>query len=146
MKSSDPDTQHAIEVSSQWTVQLLTISKFELGKPSASANPSFVCLSEKLPDTAATITSADYVGLVADGLKRSSIPLTVVKEPHPETVDGVEFSAIEVHGKVAQTEILQKYYAQITKGYALVFITTSYSDDDRKKITEIMASVKMRHP
>src|SRR5579864_301287 len=146
IKSPDAASQHGIDESVNRTTQLLTISRFEINKPNAQTNPSLVCLVERLPDAAAGIKSRDYAALVGDGLKGSSLTLAPVGEIHAETVDGVEFSVLDVKGKVQEQDVYQKYYVNIVKGYSLVFITTYYSDDDHKLTAAIVASVKMRHP
>jgi hypothetical protein len=140
LKPEDEKTQQGLDESRKRTTQLLIVSKYPMG--SAGMNSSFSCVSEQLPPAAQVNTGRDYLTEMSRLFKSSTIPVTVEGGLRTEKLGGVEFDVLDISFQSPNGKIPQRYYAVVSKGYALVFIVTLFNEADRKTTDEILGSIK----
>jgi hypothetical protein len=144
VKPDDEKTQKAVQDAAQRVTQLLTLSKSPLG--TAGPNSSFICLSEQMPPQASQISGRDYLVAMTKLFKYSTIPVSAEGEPQPGKINGTEFFVLDVaYQTPAGGKIVQRYYASVMRGYALVFIVTAFDEQDRKITDEILSSIKFKN-
>jgi hypothetical protein len=130
------------DLSLERTVYLLVTSEKGMNVQDIT-NPNFMTLAEKISFFQGVKDGKDYLEEVKKGLGALSaqIPYTFDKEIYVEKVDDKEFYVLEAVVNGTGVTMTQKYYSSITNGYALCFITTSYSEEQSKSLETIIKSV-----
>lgn len=141
----DKSKKTQMELGELKTVYLLMTSKLGLQSQEPS-NANFMTMAEKVSLLQGIKKGDDYLGYVKKQLKdmSSKIPYKLDKEIYTEKVGGKDFSVLEASIENEQIKLTQKYYAYITKGYALCFITSSTSEEDSKVLGDMMKSVTLK--
>lgn len=142
IKSDNPIKQWAIEKSEERSKQLITISKGALGV--TPLNSSFMCLAERIPALNPISRGSEYLASVKNLMQSSSVPMRVAKEVYPIEVGGKVFYALDLALRAGPMEVPQTYYAYVSHGYALVFVTTSFTDEDRETIGSLIRSITFK--
>ena len=142
LKTGDSSAER-MKRSADRTVQLLLVSESPLG--TVVVNPMLVCAAERLPEGSSVTNGAQYLASMSRTFPNAGVKITLVKEAYPQMIDGVEFSAMDANLSAGNVQSFRRYYAYVQKGYALVFIITPFTDENLKKLTDVMNSIKFQH-
>lgn len=130
-----------IDASELHTVNLLTMFQHPLGTP-AAYNPGFVIVAEKISHVPGITSGRDYLFLAKQLMERAQIKYTFAKDTYSESISRLSFHVMEVEMNTASLTVKQKYYVTIMKGYALLFITSYFTDEELKRQDEVIKSIK----
>jgi hypothetical protein len=136
---ADKKTKEAIDDAADKIIQFLTLSRVPIG--SAAMNSSFICAGEQLPLGAEIPTGQEYLRVIPQLFKYSTIPITIETEPQASKLGNAEFYFMDVSYQTPAGKLGQRYYFRVMKGYALGFIVTIMDEADRKTVDGILASV-----
>jgi len=139
----DKNLDAATRASEQRSVTLLTVFKYAPGSP-VDFNPSVMCVAERIQDLPGIKKGADYLFHVKKGLSASKLAPTFEKEIYETSVNGVDFGVLESRLVIGKSEIRQKYYTTILKGYALSIITSYSTNEELRALNEAMQSLKLQ--
>lgn len=142
IKTNNPIKDWAIKSSEQRTTQLLLVSKGAWG--TTPLNSSVICMAEQIPALSTVSRGSEYLASMKNMLQYSNVSMRISKDVYPVEVGGKLFYALNVAAKAGPMEIPQTYYAYVSHGYALVFITTTFSDEDRDVIDNMIKSVTFK--
>jgi len=139
----DPAKQASLDRAVSNTLSLLTASQHPLGAP-VHFNPMFVCAAEKIPDSAAGATDADYMAVLKKTLAYSQAPVTIDRDVYTESVGGETFSVIDITITFPDAVGRQRLYTHIRRGYALSFILIYLTDEQLRALKGVVGSVRFR--
>ncbi len=139
LRSGDKSLDTAVDKSIGKTVVLLAAGKYPMNSP--GPDPALLqCGAEKLAGP--QMTSAAYL----EGNKRillaSPLKLRLTRDTYTETIGGLTFAAFDLENQYAMMLVKQKYYATITKGYALFFVISYVADEDHLTLSDVLKTVK----
>ncbi|NIM15265.1 MAG: hypothetical protein GTO45_25140 [Candidatus Aminicenantes bacterium] len=126
------DSKKIIEAAEPQSITLLGVFKHPLGTP-VPFNPNFMCVAERVRHLPGINRGRDYHYHSRKLMKTSGINIKIVGEIYSETHGGVAFDVMSTEMRLGGTVILQKQYAAIRKGYALLFVI-SYSTPEQEKL------------
>ncbi len=142
IKTDNPIKDWAMKSSEQRTTQLFLVSKGAWG--TTPLNSSVICMAEQIPALSTVSRGSEYLASMKNMLQYSSVSMRIAKDVYPIEVGGKLFYGLGVSVKAGPMEIPQIYYAYVSHGYALVFITTSFTDEDREAIDSMIKSVTFK--
>ena len=132
----------AMKNSEQRTTQLLLVSKGAWG--TTPLNSSIICMAEQIPALSTVSRGSEYLASMKSMLQYSSVSMRTVQDVYPVEVGGKLFYGLGVAVKAGPMEIPQTYYAYVSHGYALVFIITTFTDEDRETIDSMIKSITFK--
>src|SRR5436309_6034495 len=132
----------AMKNSEQRTTQLLLVSKGAWG--TTPLNSSIICMAEQIPALSTVSRGSEYLASMKSMLQYSSVSMRTVQDVYPVEVGGKLFYGLGVAVKAGPMEIRQTYYAYVSHGYALVFIITTFTDEDRETIDSMIKSITFK--
>jgi hypothetical protein len=125
------DSKKLIEAAGDQSISLLAVFKHPLGTP-VPFNPNFMCMAERVRHLPGINRGRDYHYHTRKLLKMSGVNIKTADEIYSETLGEVAFDVMSSEMRLGETVILQKQYAAIRKGYALIFVV-SYSTPEQEK-------------
>jgi len=140
----DKTLDAAIRASEQRSLTLLTVFKYAQGSP-VDFNPSFMCVVERTQDLPGIKKGSDYLFHVRKGLSASKIAPVFEKEIYDTSLNGVDFGVLETKLVIGKSEIRQKYYTTILKGYAVSFIISYNTNEELRVENDALQSMKLQH-
>lgn len=126
------DSKKLIESAGDQSINLLAVFKHPLGTP-VDFNPNFMCVAERVRHLPGINRGRDYHYHSRKLLKISGVNIKIADEIYSETFRGVVFDVMSSEMRLGNMVILQKQYAAIRKGYALLFVV-SYSTPEQEKL------------
>jgi hypothetical protein len=138
---SNPEMKTISDSAKDNTIQLLTVLR-NPANDSAAFNPSFVLLAEQLPEKASKMDEKVYLRLTIEQLKKTGLYEGIDTGARKVTVGGKEFFSLAVTTAWGETVVEQDFYVMITKGYALVLITSYANAQQQDDLFGMLASVK----
>ena len=135
-KAESAQQQAAYDASIQRTLTLLTITS---GTTLSSSTTGFQCMAERLP---AATTARDYVSSLKSLMLKSPV-VELKRDLYTETIDGVEFAAIQTVMKYPKVALQQTYHVTIKKGFALGLIHTSADEGGAADLHKVMKSIRL---
>ncbi len=145
----DKTKQAQVELAEKKSVYLLMLSKvvktdIALGSDYKFDSGNFMVMAEKLSFLQGINKGSDYLDYVKKGLQdmKTQMPYKLDKPIYSEKIGGKEFAVLDAVLDNEGFKLTQKYYAYVMKGYALVFISTSTSEENSKIIQDMLDSVK----
>lgn len=140
VKGSNQQANEAMDKSIAKTLILFTLAKFPLGAPSAT-QAVLQCGAERITDTRST--SAAYMESNKKFLLASPMRYRLLRDTYVETVGGVGFSVFELEQpRTNGPSVKQKYYSTMRNGFALFFVATYMTAEDRAALEKIMSTLK----
>lgn len=88
-------------------------------------------------------TGADYLTQLKQMTMQIKLPMEIVEDIKPVTINGVDFYVIQLKVLERGLELGQRVYATIRKGYALIYLTTYSNEDERKASDRIVGSIRL---
>src|SRR5437660_6726943 len=142
IQTNNPIRNWAIKKSAQRTTQLLLVSKGAWG--TTPLNSSIICMAEQIPALSTVSRGSEYLASMKSMLQYSSVSMRIAQDVYPVEVGGKLFYGLGVAVKAGPMEIPQTYYAYVSHGYALVFIITTFTDEDRETIDSMIKSIAFK--
>ncbi len=142
IKTDNPIKDWAIKNSEQRTTQLFLVSKGAWG--TTPLNSSVICMAERIPALSTISRGSEYLKSMKDMLQYSTVSMRVAQDIYPVEVGGKLFYGLRLAVKAGPVEIPQIYYAYVSHGYALVFITTPFTDQDQEAIESMIKSITFK--
>lgn len=139
----DKNLKAAVKTSEMTTVSLFAAFKHPVGTP-VPYNPNIMCLAERVRHMPGMKKGGDYLFHAKRLLQSSQIQVSFPKEISTETIGGQQFGVMHIETSMAGMTIRQKYYAAITKGYALAFIVTFTNDEEESSLNNILKTVTFK--
>ena len=105
------------------------------------ANPFFTLAAENISLPEKKIDLAQYVKLTRQNLAKIA-PGARVKSETNKTLDGKEFTLLQVEIKTQGITISQEMLICLEKNFALAFSLTTLDDEEKEQLDAIMATLK----
>ncbi len=136
----DKNFQAALNASELQSVNLFAVFKHPLGTP-VPYNQNISCVAERVSHMPGIRTGKDYHFHVKKLLESGQMKFSFPKEVYSELLSGVEFHVMSVELALGGMTVKQEYYVTIMKGYALVFIISFTTDEERNMLTNILKTL-----
>ncbi len=143
LAGDDKNLKAAIKASEMTTVSLFTAFKHPVGTP-VPYNPSIVCLAERVRHMPGIKRGKDYLFHSKRVLESSQMAVSFPKGMSAETLGGRPFDIMHVELSAGGMTVQQKYYATVMKGYALAFIVSFTTDEEKAPLDKILDSVAFK--
>lgn len=127
VNDDDPKLKEQLLAAVDNTRNLLTVTQFPPGTP--GSNAVLIVGAEKIGQGAGIVTNEDYLLASKEAFKHMKVPTTLAKDTYTEVLGGRPFSVIHLEYKTPGGIVKQRYYARLTKGFALFFIVTYHSEE-----------------
>jgi hypothetical protein len=138
----DKNLKAAINASDLDSLNLLTAYAYAPGTPTTS-NPGFMILAEKIKQLPGIKRGKDYHYHSRKMIEMSPVKATFAEDIYEVMIDGVPFDVMEIEIDVGNTKIMQKQYATIIKGYALIFAFVYQDDEGLYQLEEILQTISL---
>ncbi len=138
----DNDLKSAVEASKVNTAYLLAIFKHEIGS-AVEFNPSFMAMAENTKNSPGIKTGKDYLFHAKKGLQQSKVDYSFNKEVYPTEIGDKTFYVLEGEMHFMGNNIMQEYYATVTKGFSLSFIVTYTTQEEKDELYDILNSINI---
>lgn len=138
-KGSDKRVNDALNNSAQTTTILFMVSKFPVSSP-GGAQALMQCAVEKVFDP--RVTSHLYMESNKKIMLGTSLQYKLTRDTHTQMIGGLNFSVFEVERPSGDVTVKQKYYGAMRKGFALFFVATYITEEDRLVLEKMMQTVK----
>jgi hypothetical protein len=138
----DKNLKAAINASDLESLNLLTAYAYPPGTPTTT-NPGFMIIAEKIKRLPGIKRGKDYHYHTRKMIELSPVNATFGEDIYEVIIDGVPFDVIEFEIDVGNIKIMQKQYATIMKGYALVFAVIYQDDEGLYQLEEILQTISL---
>lgn len=143
LAKDDEELKAVLKASEVKTAYLITIFRDSVGS-TRNFNPSFIALSENTSQFPQVKKGSDYLDNVKILLKNSNIGYTFDETYGSKKIGPYDFDILESKAVMNGTEVSQHYYATITKGFALCFITTFADDTQKREVEKIINDIVLQ--
>lgn len=127
-------------VSELQSANLLTAFKYPLGSK-VPVNSNIGCVAERVTQEPSIQRGKDYLAYSRKVLEASQVDVSFPKEMSTEILGGREFDVMYVKMSLAGKTVQQAYYARIIKGYALVFVISYATEEDKATLKGVLNSL-----
>lgn len=135
----DKNLESLLNSSKIRNLSLFSFSKFKLGIPN---NPNIMGIAEDISFVPAIKTSVDYIQNMKRVLSMAQIKYNIDEKIGSQNIGGVDFDVLTTNVKVANTDISQKYFVSLSKGYALLFVITHTDQSSHDSLMNILQTIK----
>lgn len=136
IKSKNEDLGDIIDLSEKSSAYLLYLSEFETGAP-VDYNPSFLVLSENLKAAPGIKNGAAYLYHTKNLLKQTNMGFTF-PENEKDQING--FDVMQAELTYLGTTVTQLYFCKVIDGYALCFVGSYKTDEQKQQILAFVNS------
>jgi hypothetical protein len=137
MAANAGTSKEQLEVALKSTYTLLTVFRHPVGTPGITSNPVVLVMAEKVSHAPGIKTGKDYLLNVRELMRRTGAQV-LPDEPKEFTFAGRQFFRDDYGVEINRAKVSQAYFAQVMKGYALVFI---FMGLDQKTVDEMAKSM-----
>jgi hypothetical protein len=140
---NNEDLAKKADLAKEKTLNLLISFKHPLTHQ--GTNPNVIIMAENLGllGSVAVKTGKDYLEITKTGMEQAGMGYTF-SDTTTEKLGGKDFNVLVCTIDAGTVIVTQKYYAAIIDGYALAFITTSYSDEEAADIKGFIDNVTFK--
>lgn len=124
---------------------LLSVFQYPLGTP-VDYNDAIQVMAEDVAFAPGIKTGREYLQLMGNNLKRSSVPLEMQGEPLPMSLAGLTFYRQDALLTVRTKTVYEAIVATITRQHSLVFVFVAGSDDDRNALVKTLQTIRLSQP
>ena len=132
--SDEKHLASTLEAIDRQTVNLFAVFRYPGGSP-RPFNPGMICTAEKVDEIPGIERGSDYLNHGKSFLLSNQVDVAFPSVVYPKTLGGLEFDVMPVNVSDAGKTTKRRFYATITKGYALVFMVV-YSTDQEESMLE----------
>jgi len=136
----DKNLKAAIKASELQTVNLFTVFKHPLGTP-VTFNPGIACAAERIRHAPGIKRGKDYHFHARKVFESSQMDVSFPRDISTENLGGVDFDIMYLQITQAGTTVQQEYYATVMKGYALVFIVSFTTDEEKAALGKVLDTI-----
>ncbi len=138
LSGDDKNMQAMFESSKPQLVDLVTIFKYPRGSPVAF-NPNLGGVAESVLQAPGVRTGGDYLFHYRRILEASQLKFSFTRDVYTETIGGAEFHVLTTEMSPLPTVVVkQEHYATIRKGYAVAFVLSFTTDQEREALRGIL--------
>lgn len=137
----DKQLKAAVKAAEMQSINLMSVFKYPLGS-AVSYNPNVTCVAERVRQAPGIVRGKDYHFHSKKLLLSTQMKPTFPREIYSETIGGVSFDIMTLEMSFAGQKIMQKQYAAILKGYALLIIASFTNDEEEAEVTDIIRSIE----
>jgi hypothetical protein len=131
-------SQASAEVALKNTYYLLTVFRHPVGTPGITFNPAILVIAEKVAHAPGITNGKDYLLNVRALLQKAGYQFPL-NEPMEFRFSGRQFFRDDSTGEINGTKVVQSHFANVAKGYALVFI---FLGQDQKSLDEMTKTME----
>lgn len=129
----------ALKASEVNSASLLTVFQFDVAS-TQGYNPNFLMVADNLAKAPMIKTAKDYLDQTKTLMKSSQMPIKTMSDSYEKrTVNGIDFTTMDITMDINGTEVYQKYMCTVKDGFAIGFIY-SYVDQNQKSALEKVVS------
>jgi hypothetical protein len=128
------------DLSQLQTANLLTAFKHPINSQ-VPINSSITCVAERVIQEPSIAKGRDYLLHSRKVLEASRVDVSFAKEMSTEILGGRGFDVMYLKMSVGGKSIEQAYYATIIKGYALVFVISFATEEDKATLNGALNSL-----
>ncbi len=136
----DENLQAIIKASEMQTVNLVGAFKHPLGYP-VPYNPSIMCVAERIEGLPGIGTGRDYHYHAKRLLQAGQLDVSFPTPMSADRLGGEIFDVLHVQMEILGLTVRQDYYARITDGYALLFIASYTTEDEKAELDGVLRSI-----
>lgn len=133
--------QGAAKESEKNTQPLFVFFQFPYGKP-VESNPSVLGISESLRLTPGIESGADVLKSAKMIMTQTNIAYTFEDEIETVQIDGAPFDRMDVTISALGQSAKQSYYARVIDGYAVTFIQSWLTPEEKALTDEVISSIR----
>jgi hypothetical protein len=140
---NNEDLAKKLDLSKEKTLNFLISFKYPLTHQ--GTNPNVLVTAENLGllGSVAVETGKDYLEITKTSMEQAGMSYTF-SDTTTEKLGGKDFDVLVGTMDAGTIIVTQKYYAAIIDGYALTFITSSFSDEEAADIKGFMDNVTFK--
>lgn len=144
ISGDNKDLKDSLAQSSKITYNLFMVSKYAPGSAELS-NVAFQCVAEKLSSGANIKTGKDYLESARKLMESSKLKYTFNNDIKKITIDNVEFYEMDASVKIGYVTANMNFYATISKGYALSFSSSYFTQEGLKTTEDLLKAIKFNN-
>lgn len=133
----DKNLKAVVKASELQTVNLFIAFKHPVGS-AVTFNPGIACVAERIGHMPGIKRGSDYLFHARKILESSQMDVVFPEDMSTENLDGIDFDILHVQISLLGNTIQQKYYVAVIKDYALSFIVSYITDQERGAISEAL--------
>jgi hypothetical protein len=143
VSGDDKNMKAVLKASELQSVNLFAVFKYLQGSP-VPFNPSIIAIAENVSQLPGIRSGKDYHFHARKVLESSQMEVTFPKDIYTQQLGGINFDVMEAQMSIRGMVVKQKYYATITKGYALCFIESFTTDEEQASLQKILDAVSFK--
>jgi|GEM_PF-6177945 len=125
------------------TAILLTASQFALGTNDSIFNPNIIFIAENLKGNSNVKNADNYLIFTRKALENEPVKRIYPNEKlNIKTINGIPFSTMKIITTDSNKTYSQDYYTRFVKDFALTFILTYSTEDERIVLENSLKSLK----
>ena len=136
----DKNLKAAMKASELQSVYLFAVFKHPLGAP-VTFNPGIVCTAERIRHAPGIKRGKDYHFHARKVFESSQMDVSFPRDISTENLGGVDFDIMYLQITQAGTTVQQEYYATVMKGYALAFIVSFTTDEEKAALGKVLDTI-----
>ncbi|MDD7887277.1 hypothetical protein [Flavivirga sp. 57AJ16] len=122
--------------------KLITVFKLELGATD-DFNPSILINAENLKNYPGVDTPTKYLAQAKALIRRSAMDIEYIEEKDKVQIGSQDFVFMSLKNKGYGYEILQDYYVTLKKGFAISFIMSYTTEEDKDVLYKMFDKLKI---
>lgn len=139
--ADDKSVKRMQRTAERQSVNLFQVFEHPVGSP-VEFNPSITAVAERVQHMPGIKRGSDYLFHVKKLLQTSALTFSFPGDDGTENLGGCDFDVTPIDLVTSGQTVHQKYYALVTKGYALSLVISFSSEEDEAKLMDILRSVK----
>lgn len=136
----DKNLKAMIKASELQTVKLFAAFKHPFGTP-VSFNPSIACLAERISHAPGIKRGKDYLFHARKVFESGQMDVSFPGDISTEKLGAIDFDIMHIQWALHGTTVQQEYYATVMKGYALVFIVSFTTVEQKAALDKALNSI-----
>jgi hypothetical protein len=140
LRDANAEMADRLDSVEQDVLPLLSIFKFKVNTTD-EFNPSFIVMSERLPEHIHNINEPAYLAITKQQLQQTGLYQTYEQQKMPVSVGGENFYMLRVSSKQRDV-VTQEFYTRIKNGrYALIIIISYINDKQKEELHSLLGQL-----
>lgn len=141
--NDDKSMEALIEAAMKSSVPIFGFFEYPPGTP-GKLNANILSVAENIKVYPGIKKGCDYIALVKDLLAKSKLKYEFSEKCLSKNISGKEFGYIDASTDIGKQKVHQRYYANVSNGYAYSIVQTFYDDESRKKVISVLSTVRFK--
>lgn len=142
--NDDKNMEALIEAAMESSVPVFGFFEYPPGTP-GKLNANILSIAENIKVYPGIKNGCDYIALVKDLLAKSKLKYELSEKCLSKNISGKEFGYIDAFTIIGEQKVQQRYFANVSKGYAFSIVQTFYDDESRKKVISVLSTVSFKN-